>query len=274
MGDRADVLVVGGGVIGLASALALVESGRSVRVLEASTVGSGSSHGNCGTITPSHAAPLTAPGTVAKALRWMLSPDAPLYVAPRLDPALWRWALRFSARCNPRDWGRAMHARASLLLASRAQFPSWVARHGLDCEFVESGMDYVFRTPAALQHFSRELPLLRELGIASLTISGADYLRQEPALREGLAGVVRFPGDARLRPDRYVAELARALRAAGGVIEEHCEVTGIAAVRNEHAHSPPPPMACACSLRTVSGVRATWCWRPVPGRRSWPNRQG
>ncbi|MGI8561372.1 MAG: FAD-dependent oxidoreductase, partial [Luteimonas sp.] len=58
MSEREDVLVIGGGVIGLASALALTEAGRSVRVLEAQTVGSGSSHGNCGTITPSHAAPL------------------------------------------------------------------------------------------------------------------------------------------------------------------------------------------------------------------------
>src|SRR3546814_1283526 len=74
MSERDDVLVVGGGVIGLASALALLDAGRSVRVLEAKTAGCGSSHGNCGTITPSHAAPLTAPGKVAKALHWMLTP--------------------------------------------------------------------------------------------------------------------------------------------------------------------------------------------------------
>src|SRR3546814_11314852 len=80
MSERDDVLVVGGGLIGLASALALLDAGRSVRVLEANTAGCGSSHGNCGTITPSHAAPLTAPGKVAKALHWMLTPDAPFYV--------------------------------------------------------------------------------------------------------------------------------------------------------------------------------------------------
>ena len=98
-----DVIVVGAGVIGLASALALLEAGRGVRVIDAGCIGAGASHGNCGTITPSHAPPLAAPGMVAVALRWMLTPDAPLYIKPRIDPMLWRWLLGFAARCNPRD---------------------------------------------------------------------------------------------------------------------------------------------------------------------------
>jgi D-amino-acid dehydrogenase len=85
MEQHDDVVIVGAGVIGLASALALIESGRRVRVIDAGHVGGGSSHGNCGTITPSHAPPLAAPGTVLKALRWMLTPDAPLYIPPRWD---------------------------------------------------------------------------------------------------------------------------------------------------------------------------------------------
>src|SRR3546814_13188356 len=103
MSERDDVLVVGGGVIGLASALALLDAGRSVRVLEAKTAGCGSSHGHCGTITPSHAAPLTAPGKVAKALHWMLTPDAPFYVKPRYDPAPWSSMLRFAPNTHPRQ---------------------------------------------------------------------------------------------------------------------------------------------------------------------------
>ncbi len=227
MNQPDDVLIIGGGVIGLTSALALLDAGRSVRVLEAKTVGSGSSHGNCGTITPSHAAPLAAPGAITKALRWMLTPDAPFYLKPRLDTALWSWALHFASRCNARDWRAAMVARAAILKASRQSLPQWIERYGLDCEYAEQGVDYVFRDPHALEHLAQELPSLAELGIASEVIDGAAYLRNEPALREGVHGAIRFPGDARLRPDRYVAQLARAVREAGGVIEEQCRVHGL-----------------------------------------------
>ena len=224
MNDRADVLIVGAGVVGLAAAIELLQAGRSVLVLDAGRAGGGSSHGNCGTITPSHSAPLAEPGRIARALRWLLTPDAPFYVRPRLDPALWRWFAHFAARCNERDWRRGMADKAALLKASRALLQERVERLGLDCEFLASGTDYVFRDERTLAHFCAELPLLEELGIASRRIDGDAYSREETSLLPGVAGVVRFPGDARLRPDRFVAELARVCRGLGGVIVEHCAV--------------------------------------------------
>ena len=225
---RDDVIIIGGGVIGLATALALVEAGRGVRVLEAVTAGCGASHGNCGTITPSHAPPLAAPGVVAQGLRWMFTPDAPLYLKPRLDPALWAWLLRFAARCNPRDWRQSTRSRSVLLNDSRQRLADWVQRYALDCEFAEEGLDYVFRDPANFDRYAADCAALAEFDISTQIIDGQDYLRSEPALKPGVVGAIHFPGDARLRPDRYVASLARALRERGGVIEEHCRVTSLA----------------------------------------------
>ena len=219
-----DVLIIGGGAIGLATALALLDAGRGVRILEAGAVGGGASHGNCGTITPSHAPPLAAPGVVAQALRWMFTPDAPLYLKPRIDPALWHWLLRFAARCNPRDWRQSTQARAALLNDARARLADWVGRYGLQCEFEEEGLDYVFRDPRKFQQYVDESVVLKTFGIATQVFGGTDYEREEPAMLPGVAGAIRFPGDARLRPDRYVAELARVVRERGGVIEEQCRV--------------------------------------------------
>ncbi|MFX8098723.1 hypothetical protein ABTK82_20545, partial [Acinetobacter baumannii] len=80
-----------------------------------------------------------------------------LYVAPRFDPALWRWLWRFAARCNPRDWRASALGKAALLNDSRARLAQWVRDFGLDCEFAEAGLDYVYRDPAAFEHGRREL---------------------------------------------------------------------------------------------------------------------
>lgn len=257
-----DVLIIGGGAIGLATALALLEAGRSVRILDAGAVGGGASHGNCGTITPSHAPPLAAPGVVAQALRWMFTPDAPLYLKPRLDPALWHWLLRFAARCNPRDWRQSTQARAALLNDARARLADWVSRYGLQCEFEEEGLDYVFRDPRKFQQYVDESRLLAGFGIATEILGGSDYEREEPAMLPGVAGAIRFPGDARLRPDRYVAELARVVRERGGLIEEQCRV--------DRLESTPDGVRLATSRGERKGgdaVIALGAWTPAFARR-------
>src|SRR5690348_11656200 len=148
---HSDALILGGGVIGLSCALALARAGASVRVLEQSSPGAGASHGNCGTLTPSHAIPLSVPGVPWKALRWMLKGDAPLYVNPRPDLERWRWLLEFARRCNVADAHRAALARCAILQRSHALLPQWLAEEGIDCDYARRGTLYVYRDARAMR---------------------------------------------------------------------------------------------------------------------------
>ncbi len=221
-----DVLIVGGGVIGLSCAYYLLEAGRAVTVIDRGAIGCGSSHANCGTITPSHTPPLAAPGMPSKALRWMLQADAPFRVAPRIDPALWQWLWRFARRCNAHDWMQSAQAKAALLHTSRVLIEDLIRDQQMDCEFAADGVLHAFRDAQTFEISLAERSALSALGIETEVWDAAELQAREPALRDGLAGALWFPGDASLRPDRYVAELARLVRSAGGTIIEHCTLQG------------------------------------------------
>ena len=223
----ADVLILGGGVIGLACAHYLIEAGRSVVVLEQGSAGCGSSHGNCGTLTPSHAMPLAAPGTIGVSLRWLFKADAPLRIKPRLDPTLLRWLFAFAGHCNRKDFVHAMKAKAPLLLRSRELIEELVGSARLDCEFETLGTLNVYRDPANFDHSRQLLPMLADVGIRVEPLDAPTLLAREPALKPGVVGAFFNPGDAQLRPDRYVAELARVVRAKGGLIAENARVERI-----------------------------------------------
>jgi D-amino-acid dehydrogenase len=221
-----DVLILGGGVIGLACALYLLRAGRSVTLIEMGKVGAAASHGNCGTITPSHCMPLAVPGVIGQALRWMMKPDAPFRIAPRLDFGLLEWLISFAHRCNWDDAKRVTAVKSELLQRSRKLLEELIRGEGLDCEFETIGTMNVFRDAKTFDK-SRWLPaLLKDHGIELETLDAVQTRAREPALNDSIVGAHFYPGDAHLRPDRYAAELARAVREKGGDIRESTQVSG------------------------------------------------
>jgi len=250
-------------VIGLACAYYLLKAGATVRVLEQGTPGSGSSHGNCGTITPSHAAPLAMPGMVGVALRSMFRADAPLYLNPRPDLARLRWLLGFARRCNWRDFERATLARSAILQRSRGLLEALVRDERLDCEFVPGGELYVYRGQAQMAADERHhAQVLDRLGIEVRRMRGDEVEAAEPALLPGVAGGLFHPGDAQLRPNRYVAELARRVRELGGTIESGARIDQFGLDGGRISH-----------VRTTRGVfrgdrivMALGAWSPLLGR--------
>jgi len=261
---RDDVLILGGGVIGLACALYLLKAGVGVRVLEQGTPGCGSSHGNCGTITPSHAPPLAMPGMIGVALRSIFHADAPLYLDPRLDGPRLRWLLGFARHCNWRDFHAAARARLAILQRSRRLLGELVRDEGLDCEFSEQGSLNVYRTARLREADEQEhAVLLEKLGIGVQRLTGAEVEAMEPALKPGVAGGLLHPQDASLRPDRYAAELARRVVERGGVIECGARIEGFAT----DGARITGVRTCRGSFRGERIVMALGAWSPLLAQR-------
>ena len=95
------IIVIGGGVVGLTSAWWLAQAGYRVSLLErAPGVGSGSSYGNGGQLSYRYVSPLADEGVPLKALQWMFQDTGPLHFRPEADLRQYRWLASFLAHCR------------------------------------------------------------------------------------------------------------------------------------------------------------------------------
>jgi D-amino-acid dehydrogenase len=220
------VVVIGGGVIGVSSAYYLAREGAEVTLVDKGEVCAGSSYGNAGLIVPSHVIPLAAPGVWWQGVKWMLSPESPFYIKPRLDLELARWLWRFRAACSPARMRRAMPLLRRLGVESLGLYRDLAEKGGFDFGFRQSGSMTVFFSAEGLAHGREEARLLAEAGAAVEILDGPAAQAAEPALRPGVVGALHNREDALLVPDRFVKGLAQLAASLGVRIATGFEVLG------------------------------------------------
>lgn len=122
-----DVLVIGGGVIGLSAALELQRRGLTVTVVERDPDAKSASKGNAGAFAFAEVEPLATPGIMRRAPKWLLDPLGPLSIPPRYALQILPWMLRFW-RASWRDrHAAALRAQAALMAQSSAALTALVA---------------------------------------------------------------------------------------------------------------------------------------------------
>jgi D-amino-acid dehydrogenase len=218
-----EVLVVGGGLIGLGTAFALCERGVPVRVLEAlPAVGHGTSFANGGLITPSMSEPWNAPGAARHLAGAFLDPVAPMKLRAAALPGLVRWGARFLRHSTPQRYRAAAEASFRLASLSVRTTRDWRERFSLQYDGRASGSLSVFRgaTDAGAQlALSRHLATL---GLRFDLLDAGGAVALEPALA-GAAPDIRtalhFPDDEVGDGRELCAALARAIIAGGGRVE-------------------------------------------------------
>ena len=155
-------VVIGGGVIGVSCAHYLLRDGWQVTLVDRKTVGSGSSHGNCGLICPSHILPLAEPGMVQKGIKSLFRQELALrdQAAVRPCPLVVALALR-------RPLQRARHDRSRTRNPVPAQLvTAAVSRadraRSLDCEFELRGLLFAFRSQHEMDAYAATDRLMTE----------------------------------------------------------------------------------------------------------------
>lgn len=221
---KQDVAIIGGGVIGVASAVELARRGAEVTVLERDRVGHGCSYGNAGWLTPSQAVPLANPSMLLKSFKWMFDPDSPLYIQPRPDPALVRWLIEFLLASRRSKFERGAAALVELCRVSVDLWEEVAKRSPEAFGFERHGLLAVYESPASLDAARPGVDLVCQSGVRAERWTADEVRTKEPAIIGRQAGGYFYPDDAHCEPYRAVKALEAEARALGVRFLEGTEV--------------------------------------------------
>ena len=243
-----EVLILGGGIIGLCSAHALLRAGHRVTIVDRDRPGSGAACGNGGEITPLTALPLAGPGMVRETIRGVLSRRHYLSIAPLALPALTAFGCSFLAHCAPARRAAGARALDQLVRGAFAAFDA-LAGDGIPLAGGGSGFLYTHPDRDTLAAYREVLAARADhLGLAGPdpVLEGDAVHAAEPALAASVRASFVAPSERYLDPGVLVEDLETSARAAGARI-----VTGAEAIRVEPgrgAHDLP-----AAVVRTPAG---------------------
>ena len=213
------VVVLGAGVVGVASAYYLSRAGHEVTVLDRRPgPGLETSFANAGEISPGYSAPWAAPGIPLKALKWLLMEHPPLILEPPLDWATFSWLLATLRNCTAGRYAINKGRMVRLAEYSRDQLIALRAATGITYDERMQGTLQLFRTQQQLDDVGKDVSVLQASGVPFEVLDRAGCAAAEPGLAHStaeIAGGLRLPLDETGDCYKFTVALAQQAAAAG-----------------------------------------------------------
>ena len=220
------VVIVGGGLVGLSSALFLTESGAEVTVIDSEALGSGAARGNAGFMCTAIVEPLPAPGAIVNALRSLRDPARAMRILPKAVPRMTPWLLAFARNCTASRYqsGRAALARFN---HNSAEIVERLAYQGAAVTMSRELLVPYHDAAKAEHHFQALRPMV-ELGarVPDRVVDG-DEIRLAPAITDHVRAGLVMPGDRSIDPRRFVDSVIDILKSRRVRILEHTPITRV-----------------------------------------------
>lgn len=233
MGKNKNVIVVGGGIVGLSTAYFLQKEGHKVTVLDKSDISSGASFVNAGYLTPSHIVPLASPGMISKGIRYMFNSSSPFYMKPRLDPDFMKWAWYFKKSSTKAKVERAMPIIKDINLLSRRLYEDMKASGDLgDFHLDEKGLLMVYQTEKARDHELAVMEKAQEMGLEASHLDAEGLKKIEPNIEFNAMGAILYECDRHTTPPQIMKNLVAYLSSSGVGIHTQEEVLDISMERS------------------------------------------
>jgi D-amino-acid dehydrogenase len=229
---KADITVVGAGVIGLSVALAAQARGLTVRVIDREGPAAGASAGNAGAFAFTDILPLASPRIIRQAPKWLMDPLGPLTVDRRYAARILPWMLRFWRASWPEQVRRSTLVQTEMMRLSRTALETFLEREGLAAMLRRDGQLQVYEGEAEFRASLEGWRLREAEGIAFRHVSGEEIAEYQPGLSPRFTHATFTPGWFSISDPRdYVLALAERFREKGGEIliatARHLTRTGI-----------------------------------------------
>ncbi len=182
------VIVLGAGIIGICTAWHLLERGHEVVVIDRQDgAAQEASFANGAQISISYCEPWASKGTPLKALKWMLSSEAPLLFRPQWPLgkgfAQYTWGLQFLAQCNDAAFERNVQQLVALGRYSHAALKDVVNATGMEYQRLEKGIAHFFTDQKSFDEAAGEAALMQKYGVDRHVVSRDELLKIEPAYK-------------------------------------------------------------------------------------------
>lgn len=192
------VQVIGAGIVGLATAAALLQRGCSVTIIDREGVAAGASQGNAAAIAWTDVAPLASPGIWKDAIGWLADPLGPLTVRPAYALKILPWMLRFIGASSP---SRVAASTVALAALNKDAYPAWDRlwkASGTHNQVRHEGCLEVFDNRSKLERARSSWAEQRDYGIEVQELASAQVLELEPELADHVVGGALIPGWAQV----------------------------------------------------------------------------
>jgi D-amino-acid dehydrogenase len=210
------IIIIGGGIIGLSSALYLRQAGWEVTVLDKGDFSDNCSYGNCGYICPSHFIPLATPGIVKQGFKWMWNSKSPFYVQPRMDWNLLSWGMKFIRSATKENVQAAAIPLRDIAILSKKEYETWLSIPGFDFAYQHKGLLEIFQTEAGAAHAAHTVEKAHELGLHDTKLLSKEEMQSlEPHTRVNGIGAILFNCDAHCYPNKLMSNLIQYLKQQG-----------------------------------------------------------
>lgn len=210
-----NIIVIGGGIIGLCSAYYLQKEGYQVRLVDQSNLDAGASYVNAGYLSPSHIIPLSAPGVMKKGLKWMLNPASPLYIKPRMDLDFLKWSLAFNRSCTAAHVTKAIPVIKNIALLSQELYSDIKKEEQFTFHYEKKGLLMLCQTEAALEAEIKTAQLANQEGLEATELSLETLKQLEPNVQLNAIGATYYKCDAHTTPHEFMEEMKLLLKKKG-----------------------------------------------------------